>query len=163
MVAISMTRLNGHAWPAIIGFMVALALIQLSPNLWNWWNSTGRAIEWRGVIVHTPVVRPGGTLKLTYTAIVNRSCPADLRGFIVAPNGTYPVRFPVIRGGYTPPSDGELVEIPVEVQIPATSDSGLPPFVSGPHIYRTAATRYCPYGFEDDWNVPDAEFMLEVP
>lgn len=158
-----MTVLHSKLMPPILGFMLALALIQLSPNLWNWWNAMGKAIHWIDVTVHTPIVRPGGTLKLTYRAIINRSCPSDLRGFIIAPDNTFPVRFPVIRGGYTAPSDGKVVEIPVAIQLPMTSDPGLQPFVSGPHIYRTSATRYCPYGAEDDYSVPDARFQLEVP
>jgi hypothetical protein len=159
----AMTILHSRFMPPILGFMVALAFIQLSPNLWSWWNTTGRAIEWVGVTVHNPVVRPGDTLKITYRAIVYRSCPSDLRGFIIDPDNTFPVRFPIIRGGYTKPSDGEIVDINVAVQVPTTPDSGLAPFVSGPHIYRTSATRYCPYGTEDDYNVPDARFQLEVP
>jgi hypothetical protein len=159
----TMTVLHSKFMPPILGFMLALAFIQLSPNLWSWWRTTGRAIEWIGVTVHTPVVRPGGTLKLTYRAIVNRSCPADLRSFIIAPDNTFPVRFPTVRGGYTAPSNGEIVEIEVAVVVPMQPDPGLAPFVSGPHIYRTASTRYCPYGVEDDHFVPDARFQLEVP
>lgn len=149
--------------PPILGFMLALPLIQLSPNLWNWWSSSGKAIEWEGVTVHTPVVRPGENLKVTYRATVNRACPAEIRSFLVAPDGTYPVRFPVVRGGYTKASDGEVIDIPVEIKIPEMSDPGLAPLRSGPHIYRTAASRYCPYGFEDDHDVPDVRFQLEVP
>lgn len=158
-----MTVLHSKLMPPILGFMLALALIQLSPNLWHWWSSSGEAIEWRGVTVHTPVVKPGDTLRITYKAVVHRGCPADIRGFLVAPDGTYPVRFPVVRGGYTKPSKGEIVDIPVEIVIPATADPGLPPFKRGSHIYRSAVTRYCPYGFEDDHDVPDARFQLEVP
>lgn len=157
-----MTTLHSKLMPPILGFMLAIAAIQMSPSLWGWWNSTGAAIEWVGVTVHTPVVKPGETLRITYRAIVHRSCPADLRGFVIAPDGTFPVRFPTVRGGYTQPSESET-DIPVSIPIPPMADPGLEPLRSGPHIYRTVATRYCPYGFEEDYQIPDARFQLEVP
>jgi hypothetical protein len=162
MVGLSLTKLHAKFLPPVLGFMLAMALIQMSPSILNWWHARGQAIDWLGVKVLTPVVRPGGILRITYTAVVHRQCPSDLRTFIVAPNGALPVRFPTVRGGYTPPSDGP-VDILVEVQIPTSADPGLAPFTSGPHVYRTVATRYCAHGFEDDVAIPDARFLLEVP
>jgi len=157
-----MTTLHMRYLPPLVGIMLAVAAIQLSPTIWTWWHTSNRAIDWLGVKVHTPVVRPGEELRITYTARVNRSCPSDLRGFLIAPDGTFPVRFPMVRGGYTSPAPTP-VEITVAIQIPMQSDPNLAPLKSGPHIYRTAATRYCPYGFEDDYSIPDARFQLEVP
>jgi hypothetical protein len=119
------------------------------------------AIEWHGVEVVTEVVKPGGTLELVYSATINKQCPSDLRGFFVAEDGTVPVRFPTVAGGYARPSV-EPVEIRVKLAVPEKADPGLAPFVSGEYTYRAVATRYCPDGVEDDAGIPDATFQLEV-
>jgi hypothetical protein len=119
------------------------------------------AIEWHGVEVVTKTVRPGDFLEIVYGATVNKQCPADLRGFLVADDGTVPVRYPIVAGGYSRPSD-EPVEIRVRIKIPQTADPGLAPLHDGEYIYRTLATRYCPDGVEEDIVVPDARFNLEV-
>lgn len=119
-------------------------------------------IEWHGVEVVTQYVQPGGVLEIVYTATVNRVCPADIRGFLVAEDGSVPVRYPTIAGGYTLPSD-EPVRIKVSVTVPRTANAGLKPLHDGPYIYRSIATRYCADGVETDTAIPDAPFMLDVP
>jgi hypothetical protein len=120
------------------------------------------AIDWHGVNVVTKNVKPGDLLEIVYGATINKQCPADLRGFLVAEDGTVPVRFPVVAGGYSKPSDGP-VEIRVKIKIPPAADPGLAPLRDGEYVYRTLVTRYCPDGVQEDVGVPDARFNLEVP
>lgn len=40
--------------------------------------------------------------------------------------------------------------------------TGQPPFRSGPMVYRTIVTRYCPEGIEEDTSIPDVKFYLEA-
>ena len=119
------------------------------------------AISWQGVRVLTPKVQPGGILYMVYTATINEQCPADIRGFLIASDGTVPVRFPSVTGGYAKPND-DAVEIRVSIQIPKRADSGLASLTTGDYVYRSIATRYCPDGIEDDNAIPDARFVLEV-
>lgn len=156
-----MTKARLHVIPlalALILFMVALNGVE---QVMRWMDRSVPAIEWQGVEVLTQTVRPGGELSVIYTARINKSCPADLRGFLIAPDGSAPVRFPVVAGGYAKPSD-DPVMIRVSITIPRQADRGLHQFQNGNHIYRTMATRYCPEGVEEDASVPDVPFMLEV-
>jgi hypothetical protein len=93
-------------------------------------NTLEPAVSWDSVKVITPIVEPGGILYMVYTATVNKQCPSDLRGFLVAEDGTVPVRFPPVSGGYTKPSD-DPVEIRVSITIPKKADNGLAPLHSG--------------------------------
>jgi hypothetical protein len=154
--------LYGHIIPALLAALVVMVMALSGERLWSRLGWQSPAIEWQGVEVLTPTVRPGGILTMVYTARVNRQCPSDLRGFIIDGNGATPVRFPVVIGGYTRPSD-EPVKIRVSIMVPLRSDAGLAPYHPGPHIYRTTAMRYCPEGFEADVRIPDAPFTLEVP
>lgn len=148
--------------PPLVALGLAMLAVNSSDVISKWWHGYGPAVEWLGVEVLSERVRPGGAIDIVYTAIVHRQCPADLRGFIVAEDGSVPVRFPTISGGYARPSE-EPVKIRVSIAMPFHSDNGLTPLNSGPHIYRTLATRYCPNGVEYDNAVPDAKFLLEVP
>lgn len=149
----------------VIPFLLAVLLLFVTvPFVESVQRIYGRepAIEWTGVKVETPEVRLGGTLQLTYGLKVNRQCPSDLRGFIVAADGSVPVRLPPLAGGYTKPSDN-AVETHVRVAIPMFSDPGLAPLVPGEYTLRTLATRFCPDGIEDDSNIPDAPFRIVGP
>lgn len=127
----------------------------------KWWGDSTPAITWHGVEVISGTVKPGDVLTLVYTATINKQCPSDLRGFLVAPDGTVPVRLPITNGGYSRPSDGPI-NIRVSILIPKTSDPGLAPLVSGIYTYRAVATRYCPDGVEEDSTIPDALVDLQV-
>ena len=153
---------SSHVVPAILaGILFAVTINSLETGR-IWWNRSTEAIDWQGVEVMTEKVSPGGTLTAEYTAVVNKQCPSDLRGFLVAEDGTVPVRFPIVTGGYAKPSR-DPIKIRVSITIPKTSDPGLAPMKSGPYLYRTLATRYCPEGVQDDVHIPDAPFTLEVP
>jgi hypothetical protein len=154
--------MNRHLVPAMLALLIFMVGLAISERALVWWQGFGPAIEWHGVEVITETVQPGGVLEMVYTAEVHRSCPADIRSFLVAPDGTVPVRYPTVAGGYSRPSDGP-VQIRVSVTIPTAADTGLAPFNSGIYVYRTNVTRYCPGGVEDDAAVPDAPFRLEVP
>ena len=154
-------RVVSKIFPPIVAVIMAMIAINSADVIHRWWEGTGPAIEWRGVEVITTTVQPGGQLEMIYTAVVHRQCPADLRGFIIAPDGTVPVRFPIVSGGYAMPSD-EPIRIRVSIAIPHRSDLGLAALKTGPHIYRTMATRYCPAGAETDVAIPDVPFHLEV-
>lgn len=143
---------------ALILFMVALPIVE---KVFNWYFKSFPAIEWVSGKALTPTVEPGGELRIVYTAVVNKSCPADIRSFIIGPDGTVPVRMPIVSGGYTKPSD-DVREIKVSIKIPEHSDPGLSDFITGPYIYRTMITRYCPDGVEQDTEVPDVKFFMEV-
>jgi hypothetical protein len=143
---------------ALIAFFTSLPFLE---TVFRGIDRQTSAIEWHGVEVVTKTVRPGDFLEIVYGATVNKQCPADLRGFLVADDGTVPVRYPVVAGGYSRPSD-EPVEIRVRIKVPETADPGLAPLHDGEYIYRTLATRYCPDGVEEDSGVPDARFNLEM-
>jgi len=151
-----------HFLPALMALLLLLVTITSGEQIRKWWTQSTTAIQWQGVEVITKTVQPGGILTVEYTAIVNKQCPSDLRGFIVASDGSSPIRFPVVAGGYTKPSP-DPITIRVAVTIPPVSNGGLAPLRSGPHIYRTMATRFCPDGVEEDNSIPDAPFILEVP
>jgi hypothetical protein len=141
---------------AVIVFFTTLPFIESAMRL----NSRAEAgVDWHGVKTITRVLKPGDTLEMIYLATINKQCPSDIRGFIVAPDGSVPVRFPTVAGGYTRPSDGP-VEIRVRIPIPRQSDGGLEPLKSGEYIYRSTVTRYCPDGVEDDNLIPDVPFTL---
>jgi hypothetical protein len=155
-------RILPHIVPALlalIAFFTTLPFIEAALRIHS---SAQAAVEWHGVEVISKVVRPGDNLELTYSATINKQCPSDLRAFIVAEDGTVPVRYPTVAGGYTRPSV-EPVEIKVRVKVPPHADPGLADFISGEYVYRTTATRYCPDGVEIDNDIPDAPFRLEVP
>jgi hypothetical protein len=153
--------MNKLAPPAIASILFLVAL-NSADVLTKWWVGMGPAVKWQGVDVVSKIVHPGGTIEVVYTAMIQRQCPSELRGFVVAPDGTVPVRFPPVSGGYTPPNE-EPVNIRVSVTMPKASDSGLSKLQSGEHVYRTVATRFCQNGVEVDNDVPDAKFFLEVP
>lgn len=148
--------------PPFAALLLAMAAINSADVLSKWWAGSGPAVEWQGVEVLTKTVRPGGQIEMIYTARIHRQCPAELRGFIVAHDGTVPVRYPVVSGGYTEPSP-DPVKIRVSITMPLRADLGLSPLRSGNYVYRTLATRYCPSGVETDSAVPDVPFFLEVP
>lgn len=148
--------------PPLLGLVLAMTAISSGDVLSKWWAGTGPAVEWRGIEVLSQTVHPGGKLVMTYTAVINRQCPSELRGFLVAEDGTVPVRFPPVSGGYTEASP-DPVQVRVSLTIPEKSDPGLTPLQSGDYVYRTVSTRFCPNGVEMDNDVPDAKFYLEVP
>lgn len=151
-----------HFVPAMLVVLFLFVILPAFDSVTRIVKTFQPAISWQGVRVLTPKVEPGGILYLVYTATINEQCPADIRGFLIASDGTVPVRFPAVTGGYAKPDD-EPVEIRVSIQIPAKSDSGLAPLMTGDYVYRSIATRYCPDGVEDDNAIPDARFVLEVP
>jgi hypothetical protein len=151
-----------HLIPAMLALIFVTTILPAIESGQRFWGRTVNPIEWYGVGVTTPTVHPGGTLKMVYKARVNRQCPSDVRSFIVAPDGTVPIRMPTVAGGYTKPSE-EIVEIPISVAIPKQSDPGRPPLTSGPHKYRSHVTRYCHDYVHEDFAIPDAVFRLEVP
>ncbi|MEY5061107.1 MAG: hypothetical protein RIS45_1028 [Planctomycetota bacterium] len=155
-------HLYSKIFPPLIALALALVAINSADVVRKWWEGSGPAIEWHGVEVLTHTVRPGGKLEIVYTATIHRQCQADLRSFVVAPDETVPIRFPVVSGGYAQPSP-DPVRIKVSITIPLQSDPGLSPLQSGAHTYRTVATRYCPQGVETDNKIPDAKFAMEVP
>lgn len=154
--------LRNHLIPAALALILVFVSLGAIQQVRSWWRQVTPAIDWHGVEVFTRTVHPGGTLSLEYTATINKQCPADLRGFLVAPDGTVPVRFPVVAGGYSKPTP-EPVKIRVSLTIPYLADPGLSPMVAGDYTYRTMAIRYCPEGVEEDASIPDAPFRLEVP
>jgi len=128
----------------------------------DWSRTFTPAITWHGVDVLTPQVSPGGELRIVYRMTVNKSCPADVRGFMVAPDGSVPIRFPLTTGGYTKPTGGP-VDALVNIIVPMKSSSTFLPIVPGRYIYRAIVTRYCPEGVEDDLMVPEAPFEMVIP
>ena len=154
--------LKSNALPMVLAGILFVMTLNSIDQVDRWFERQMPAITWHSVEVKTPVVRPGEELALIYRATVNKTCAADLRGFIDAPDGSVPIRFPITKGGYAKPAP-EPQEIPVRILIPPTSDPGLASLKSGPHAYRTNVTRYCPEGTEEDASVPSAHFMLEVP
>jgi hypothetical protein len=155
-------RVLSNVMPAAIAILLFMVAINSADVIHKWWEGRGPAITWYGASASPATVRPGDSFEITYTANVHRQCPADIRGFIFAPDGTVPIRFPVISGGYTRPTEGPT-EIRVRLVVPLQSDPGLAPLRTGRHIYRNLITRYCPSGVEIDAAVPDVPFHLEVP
>lgn len=150
-----------HGVAAILALICFFTALPFFEAIFRRVDQQTSAIEWHGVHVVTKTVKPGGFLEIVYGATINKQCPADLRGFLVAEDGTVPVRYSVLAGGYARPSDGPI-EIRVKIKIPETADPGLAPLHAGEYIYRVLATRYCPDGVEEDSRVPDARFNLEV-
>lgn len=150
-----------HVVPVLLAVIVFFTTVQFVESVMRAHGRTQAAIDWHGVEVISKVIRPGDNLEIVYSATINKQCPSDLRTFMVAPDGTVPVRLPTVAGGYAKPSDTP-VEIRVKVPFPKTSDPGLAPLAGGEYIYRAMATRYCPDGVEDDNTIPDARFRLEV-
>jgi hypothetical protein len=150
-----------HLIPAVLAAIMFFTTLPFLESVFRLYSQSGPAITWHGATVVNPVVRPGDVLEIVYSLTVNRQCPSDLRAFIIAPDGTVPVRIPTIAGGYARPSESPI-DIRVKIPIPRTSDGGLAPLASGGHIYRATATRYCPNGVETDSNIPDAVFTLTV-
>lgn len=151
-----------HFIPALLAAITVFTVVPFIISVLHISNTIRPAVIWHGVTVNTPVVSPGGVLDVVYRATVNKSCPSDIRGFIIAPDGTVPVRFPTHFGGYTLPSDAPI-DIKVSILIPPRSDVGLAEFVDGDYLYRVLVTRYCPEGVENDHYVPDAKFTMRVP
>lgn len=148
-----------HLIPALLALVLFAVSLNAYDILGKWYGRRTVAIEWTGVEVKTPEVMPGGTLRMVYTAKINKQCPSDLRGFIIGPDGTVPVRMPVVAGGYSRHSE-DVREIPVAITIPPSPDPNMAPYVSGRYVYRTLATRYCSDGVEEDSSIPDAPFLL---
>lgn len=151
-----------HAIPALLAAITVFTVVPFIVSVLHLSNSIHPAVIWHGVTVNTPVVSPGGVLEVVYRATINRSCPSDIRGFLIAPDNTVPVRYPTQFGGYTLPADVP-VDVKVAVMVPKQSDIGLAPFIDGEYVYRVLVTRYCPEGVEQDTLVPDARFILRVP
>jgi hypothetical protein len=151
-----------HAVPALLALVVFMTVLPFLDSAMKFRGRAQAAIDWHGVEVITKKVKPGDVLEIVYSATINKQCPSDLRGFVVAPDGSVPIRLPTLAGGYTKKSDGKT-EVRVKIPLPMQSDIGLAPLKSGEYIYRTLATRYCPDGVEDDASIPDAKFTLEVP
>ncbi len=150
-----------HFVPAMLAVMFLFVILPFFESASRIVKSYERAIDWGHVEVLTPTIRPGDTLELIYRSTINKQCPSDIRGFLVAEDGSVPVRFPTVAGGYAKPADEET-PTRVNIMIPMQSDSGLSPLKSGRYIYRSISTRYCPDGIEDDNATPDAAFYLEV-
>lgn len=148
-----------HIIAATLALIVFFTALPFAESVINLHYKAQSAIEWENVKILNDVVYPGDIIEVVYKAKVNKLCPADLRGFIVAPDGTVPIRYPIVAGGYTKPTE-EPTEIKVKVVMPLTSDPGLAPLVSGEYAYRAIATRYCPEGIEEDTDVPEAKFKL---
>lgn len=155
-------RFTQHIIPALLALIALMAGLPFVESILRIKAQATPAIEWHGVRVITPTVKAGGVLEIVYLATVNKQCPSDLRGFLVASDQTVPVRFAVISGGYRKPSGGPI-EIPVKIVLPSQSDAHLASLTSGRYVYRTLVTRFCADGVEDDDSVPDVEFYLEVP
>ena len=141
---------------ALIAVLAGIPAVQ---QLYDWHNEWTTPIEWKDVKVLTPVIRAGDELSLQYTAKVNRTCPADLRGFLIYEDGSSPVRFPVVTGGYRKPTD-DFISFNVHISIPKTADVGLGNLLPGKYVYRSLVTRYCPEGQVEDAGVPDAKFEI---
>ncbi|MEN6306079.1 MAG: hypothetical protein ABFD96_25360 [Armatimonadia bacterium] len=150
-----------HLVPAVLACIVFFTTLPFIESVLRLKSRAQAAIDWQGVEVITRSVKPGGVLEVVYTAQINKTCPSELRSVIVAPDGSVPVRFPTVAGGYTRPSP-QPVEIRVRLPVPPQSDPGLAPLQSGQHIYRTTAIRYCPEGVAEDLDIPDAPFWLQV-
>jgi hypothetical protein len=150
-----------HIVPALLALLVVLSVAPFIESIIRFESRTKSAIEWHSVDTVTKKIKPGDILEIVYSATINKQCPSDLRGFVVAPDGTVPIRFPTLSGGYAKASDGPT-NIRVKIPIPEKADIGLAPLKTGEYAYRTLATRYCPDGVEDDAHIPDAKFTLEV-
>lgn len=153
---------QAHMVPAMLALILFTVIINAVDTVGAWVSRQTTAVSWGDVAVETPSVQPGDVLAMTFTARINKQCPADLRGFLVAPDGSVPVRFPIVGGSYTKPSDGPS-RIRVAITIPDHPDPGLAPFVAGRYVYRTVATRYCSDGVEQDTSIPDVPFVLALP
>jgi hypothetical protein len=150
-----------HLVPAMLALVFVMTIVPAFESGSRFWTRAESAIDWLGVTVKTPHVRPGDELRIVYLAKVNKQCPSDIRGFIVAEDGTVPVRLPVVSGGYTKPSD-TIIEIPVTIKLPLRADAGLEDLKTGHYKYRSIVTRYCYDGVEEDNHTPDAEFHLQL-
>jgi hypothetical protein len=150
-----------NTFPAVLAVLVVFTVVPFIDSVQKLSERTKSAIVWIGAKSTTPVVRPGEILTAIYTARINKTCPSDVRSFLVGADGSVPVRFPTAAGGYARPAK-DPVTITVNVPIPMEPDRGLAPLKPGPYTYRTMATRYCPDGVEDDNNVPDVKFTLNM-
>ena len=150
-----------HLAPALLACILFFTTLPFIESAIRIHGRAHAGVDWHGVETITRVIKPGETLEIIYLATINKQCPSDIRGFIVAPDGSVPIRFPTVAGGYTRPSNGP-VEIRVRIPIPRQSDGGLEPLKSGEYIYRSTVTRYCPDGVEDDNSIPDAPFTLNI-
>jgi hypothetical protein len=157
-----MKAVRYHVVPALLAAITFFVTVPFVETVVRFYSQSYPAISWHGVRVDTPNVMPGGDLRLAYSLTTNRQCPSDIRGFLVAPDGTVPVRYPSVLGGYTEPDDEPSVA-EVSIAIPLHSDHGLSPLRTGVYTYRAIATRYCPTGTESDASIPDAKFNLIVP
>lgn len=149
-----------HGIPLIAALIVVPTIIPTVDVLHKWFDNE-QPIEWLGVKVITPEIRPGEILELEYEAIVHKQCMSEIRGFYEAPDGTVPVRNPVVNGGYAMPSE-EAEPVKVKLLFPKNPDPGQIPFVSGEYKYKTIVTRYCPNNIYIDYTTPPAKFHLKV-
>lgn len=150
-----------HAFPAILAVLVIFTTFPFIESVLRIYSRNIAAVQWHSVEVITKQVRPGDNLELLYSATIQKQCPSDLRGFIVAADGSVPIHFSTVAGGYARPSDAP-VESRVKIKLPEHSDPGLAPLESGEYTYRANATRYCPDGIEFDNAIPDATFSMAV-
>jgi hypothetical protein len=151
-----------HILPAALALIFVLTLFPFIESVLRYTEKDGPAIQWEGVEVLTPIVRPGENLVFVYTRTHHHQCPADLRRFIMFPDGNIAVRLPILPGGGRTP-DGESKSVKVEVPIPLEPDPGYRPWRTGAYIYRMTAVRFCKDRIEYDTAIPDVHFKLEVP
>lgn len=152
-----------HVRMAQISTAVILTFVLVNVGQFGYdkWYESQPPIEWIGAEAITKVVKKGDIFRAKYKAIVYKQCPADLTHFLVAPDGTSPVRFDDTRGGYRIPTDGKETEINFSIQIPIKAFDPLVPYPPGVYTYRVIAKRYC--GMEPylDNGIPDVKFKLE--
>lgn len=153
--------LQRQLFPAVMAAMFVFTIIPFVDSVMRIYYHQMNAVDWHGVEVITKEVRPGADLEMIYSAVINKQCPSDLRGFLIAPDGTVPVRFPTVIGGYARPTP-DPVEIKVKIRIPEHADAGLAPLKDGEYTYRAIATRYCAEGIEYDNKIPDANFEMVI-
>jgi hypothetical protein len=151
-----------HFFPAIIAAIVVFTLLPFVESIIRINKAAQAAVEWHSGKAITTEVSPGGVLEIIYKATVHKQCPSDVRGFLIAPDGSVPVRLPTVFGGYTR-ATGEPSDIKVTILIPPAPDPGRAPYIEGDYLYRTLVTRYCAEGVEDDIYVPDVPFRMRLP
>lgn len=129
--------------------LMALGLVGIIS--FEYWRPKGAVFVFRNVEVVTPVVDPGGTLKLVYESDHLRACPTVITRWIVTPDGLRMHSFPDVVGGYSPLKEGNIT--PVEIKVP----DFLP---AGQYLYRARLISECA---DDSIHVaepPDASFAI---
>jgi hypothetical protein len=154
--------IRDHFVPALLAVIVFFVTLPFVETVMRYYTRLVPPIDWHSVKVISKSVSPGDELELIYIATVNKQCPSELRSFLIAEDGSAPVRFPPRLGGYTSPSMGKPVDIPVKVLIPQSGEFVVGKLTSGKYTYRTIGLRYCPDGMVQDVKIPDATFYLNV-